>query len=541
MSAGSVNRPPRADIGCHYVRVQERLVHYRRAGRGPAVILLHQTPQSSKTMEPLMRRLAADCTAIALDSPGFGLSERLPGAVWSIDQLCDWLAATLDALGIRRAAFCGQHTGATIATEFARRHPDRTACIAVDGYTVFTRQECDSILPHQLYRFKPAWDGSHLVWAWSRFRDGWMFFPWSNRSRATRRDMDMPDAARIQSWQIMELLRSRENHLAIYPPVFDWDGHEAAHALRVPALLAGTRDDQLFPHLDRLGDVPPNVTLRRLPIGARDELEMAQIRFVLDHLDATVTTPPAPPATAPGADGTLRTYAAGLAVQTIHAGAAGDTLLALHGAGESGAQALHRVQNRHAGPIVAIDLPGHGESAGDVTAPAESARLVAAALRELGLRRCRVWGRGLGATVAVELAHLRHTDIAGIDIEELRHLGAVDKSDWLDRYAAPIIPAWDGTHLITLWNEIRDREFFVPWFQRTRDAIRQVEPDVDAERLTQKLFAALLCKDWPGAHRAWLEWPVERLAGLPCAVDFSAVPGDGWARDVAALAEIAAS
>lgn len=530
-----------SEISCHYVRVAGRLTHYRRAGRGPAVILLHQTPQSSKTMEPLMQRLAADCTAIALDSPGFGLSERLPGEVWSIDQLCDWLGATLDALGIRRAAFCGQHTGATIATEFARRHPERTACIALDGYTVFTRQECDSILPHQLYRFAPAWDGSHLIWAWSRFRDGWMFFPWSNRSRATRRDMDLPNAARIQSWQIMELLRSRENHLAIYPPVFGWDGYEAAHALRIPALLAGTRDDQLFPHLDRLGAVPPNVTLLRLPIGARDELEAAQIRFVRDHLDATVSIPPTPPASTPDTDGTLRTYAAGLAVNMIHARATGDTLLALHGAGECSAQTLHAVQHRHSGPIMAIDLPGHGESDVDVTTAADAARRVAAAMQELGLQRCRLWGRGLGAAVAVELAQLRAAEIAVIEIEQMRLLGEEEKTDWLVRYAAPIVPAWDGTHLITLWNEIRDREFFVPWYQRTRDAIRQVEPDVDAERLTQKLFAALLCKDWPGAHRAWLDWSPERLARLPCPVNFIAEPGDGWARDIAALKKIASS
>jgi pimeloyl-ACP methyl ester carboxylesterase len=541
MSPAGVNSAAGTDIRCHYVRVQERLVHYRRAGHGPAVILMHQTPQSSKTMEPLMRRLAPNFTAIALDSPGFGLSERLPGEVWTIDQLCDWLAATLDALGIRRAAFCSQHTGATISTEFARHHPNRAACIALDGYTAFTREECDSILPHQLYRFTPSWDGSHLVWAWSRFRDGWMFFPWSNRSLATRRDMDMPDAARIQSWQIMELLRSRENHLAIYPPVFRWDGHAAAHALRVPALLASTRDDQLFPHLDRLGEVPPNVTLLRLPIGARDDLEAAQIRFIRDHVDAAVTIPPEAPASVADASGALRTYAAGLAVQKIHASTSGDILLALHGAGECSAQALHSLQSRHAGPIIAIDLPGHGESAGEVGDPAQAAQAVAAALSELGVERYRVWGRGLGAAVAVELAHQRPENISGVTLEELRLLDDAEKSEYLSRYATPIVPAWDGTHLITLWNEIRDREFFVPWYRRTHDAIRRVEPDVDAERLTQKLFAALLCKDWPAAHRAWLDWPLSRLDGLRCPVTFAATTGDGWARDIDALKKLAAS
>jgi pimeloyl-ACP methyl ester carboxylesterase len=97
------------------------------------------------------------------------------------------------------------------------------------------------------------------------------------------------------------------------------------------------------------------------------------------------------------------------------------------------------VAGRHAGPIIAIDLPGHGESAGDVMNPAESARLVAAATHELGLQVFRLWGRGLGAAVAVELAHLRHIDIAGIDIAELRMLAPDEKANWLSRYAAPIL------------------------------------------------------------------------------------------------------
>lgn len=521
-------------ITSHTVRVGGRLLHYRRAGRGPAVLLLHQTPQSSKTMEPLMRRFGPGVTTIALDTPGFGLSERLPGDVWTMEQLCDWLAATLDALGIRRAAFCGQHTGATIATEFAVRQPERVAAIACDGYTVFTKEEGASILPHQLYRFTPSWDGSHLVWAWSRFRDGWMFFPWSMRARVRRRDMDMPPPEFIQSWQIMELLRSRESHLAIYPPVFGWDGFAAARALKVPALLAGTQEDQLYPHLDRLSGFGANVELLRLPIGARDALEDAQVAFIGRHLGDASVPGAAPPAT-PDADGNLLTYADGLAVRWRRFGAAGETLVALHGAGESAVQALQAHEASHAGPIAAIDLPGHGESGGGVLPPAEAALRVAKTLGTLRLARARLAGRGYGAAVAVEVARLLGDRAGALALAELRVLDHAEHTEWLARYARPIVAEWDGTHLVRLWNEIRDREFYVPWFRRTREAIRAVEPDVDAERLTQRLFAALLCADWPGAHRAWLEWPVERLRGLRCPVTFTAAAGDGWARDVEKL------
>ena len=67
-------------IGRHFCQIGGRWLHYRRMGQGPAVLLMHQTPQSSQTLEPLMRLLAPYCTAIAVDTPGFGQSEPLPQA-----------------------------------------------------------------------------------------------------------------------------------------------------------------------------------------------------------------------------------------------------------------------------------------------------------------------------------------------------------------------------------------------------------------------------------------------------------------------------
>ena len=37
----------------HYINVQGRRVHFRSGGVGPVMLLLHQSPQSSRTMLPL--------------------------------------------------------------------------------------------------------------------------------------------------------------------------------------------------------------------------------------------------------------------------------------------------------------------------------------------------------------------------------------------------------------------------------------------------------------------------------------------------------
>ena len=522
----------------HFIIVQGRTIHYRRAGSGPPVVLLHQTPQSSVTMEPLLALLSGRFTVLALDTPGFGLSDPLPGQAWSMADLAAALADTLDALGLRRVALCGQHTGATIAAEFALRWPKRVSALALDGYTAFSAEEQAAILPHQVPPFSPAWDGSHLAWAWARFRDGWMFFPWSVRSLATRRALEMPSPALIQSYQVMELLRSRESYRCIYPGVFAWDGVAAAKALQVPTLLACTADDQLYPHLDRLADLPGNVEIIRLPAGARDVLRQRQAEFAAKHIDGATAAPDAPP-TGFNAAGVRRNYvhlADGRHLAYRQIPGDGEPRLVLHGSGSAGEIDLDRSR-----PAISFDLPGHGDSDQPLAWTAASmAADIAAALDILQTGALHVSGCGLGAAIAVELAHLRPAAVRSLHLEEVANFSDAEIIDLLANYAPAIVPRWDGTHLLSLWHQLRDREFFWPWYQREAAAARRVEPRVAAERIDALLFAALRCADWPAAHQAWFEWPAaDRLAAVPCPVTFSAGRDDGWARDLERLARAA--
>ena len=62
----------------HFVTVGQRRVHYHRAGEGPAVALLHASPCSAKVLRLPLEVFAQRFTAIAFDTPGFGLSDLLP-------------------------------------------------------------------------------------------------------------------------------------------------------------------------------------------------------------------------------------------------------------------------------------------------------------------------------------------------------------------------------------------------------------------------------------------------------------------------------
>ena len=109
----------------HFVTVGQRRVHYLRAGSGPAVAMLHACPVSSKVMRPLMQIFSRRFTCLAFDMPGFGQSDKLPIEQPSVEDFADALADTLTALGIEKTAAYGRHTGASIAVEFAARHPSR--------------------------------------------------------------------------------------------------------------------------------------------------------------------------------------------------------------------------------------------------------------------------------------------------------------------------------------------------------------------------------------------------------------------------------
>src|SRR5829696_5970655 len=108
-------------------------VHRLEAGEGPAVLLLHGSNTSSLSLLPVLERLE-DVRAIAVDRPGFGLSEpaRVPrkrfrdGAVGFIDEVAD-------ALELESFALAGNSMGGTWGLWYALARPDRVRGLALLG------------------------------------------------------------------------------------------------------------------------------------------------------------------------------------------------------------------------------------------------------------------------------------------------------------------------------------------------------------------------------------------------------------------------
>ena len=122
------------DIHKGYVTTSHGQIHYAEMGAGPPLVLLGETPRSSRFFEPILPLLAPQVRAVAFDLPGLGNSHPLPEPA-SVDSMAACVADALDALGIKRAHLFGMHTGNKIAAALAADRPDLVDRLILAGQT----------------------------------------------------------------------------------------------------------------------------------------------------------------------------------------------------------------------------------------------------------------------------------------------------------------------------------------------------------------------------------------------------------------------
>ena len=225
-----------------FVQVHERHVFVRYAGRGPALLLLHQSPQNSRALIPWIERLAQSYAVFAPDTPGFGFSDPLPLAQPTIPDYAAALDALLEKMGIDRVLVYGVHTGAVTALRFALDYPNRVAALVCDGYARFDAAERQSLLGDYLPPFEPKWDGSHLLWLFARFREQNLFFPWNTPTQAARLAYPLPSTDKLHS-DVMDVLDAGDGYRVGYRAPFLYDDPTAAARLTVPSMIFYRAED----------------------------------------------------------------------------------------------------------------------------------------------------------------------------------------------------------------------------------------------------------------------------------------------------------
>lgn len=531
----------------HFVTIDgrwgTRQVHYRRAGSGPAVLLLHQSPQSSREMVEPMRRWALHFTVIAPDTPGYGQSDPLGAPLVSIEEFATALLEFVDAIGLRRFGVYGYHTGASIGLWLAARHPQRVTALAANGLAQFTDEERDIILEKYLPPLVPRWDGGHLAWLWARVREQTVFFPWHERTAQARMDFDMPAPERLHA-SVMDFLRAGDNYAVAYRAAFESRPETVLPSLQVPLLVTAANGDPLQVHLHRYRNLPHGVQLQ--PAGTAAEALELSLQHLLAHRGDEC---PAAVATRPVAgrlwNTMVRTDSGQVRVLGDLSGRE-EPLLLLHHAGESADSAVCLIEPLVGSrPIAIPDLPGHGESDPPQESPgptvAECAHVATVLLNRVGLHEVVLAGQGSGACVAAEMARqglLRQPRLVLLDLpcppDELFAR--------LREHGLPsLAPEWHGAHLLLAWHMVRDGRLFFPWFDRSRRAARRIAPDLDESRLqleVRELLKADGC--WQPLLAEALNYPlVWTLQQLDQPVVLGAGRDSTWAEATRAAANSA--
>jgi pimeloyl-ACP methyl ester carboxylesterase len=141
----------------HFVTLGNRQVHYRRMGRGPALLALHRLPRSSRDLVPFLKSASERFTVIAPDFAGYGGSWQLAKSVGTTTaapvQTLDYVEdveALLDELGIKRCAIYGEQVGAAVCVSATRSASRRR-------HLTTSRSRCRTrIAPRRAALFPPS-------------------------------------------------------------------------------------------------------------------------------------------------------------------------------------------------------------------------------------------------------------------------------------------------------------------------------------------------------------------------------------------------
>ncbi len=473
----------------HFAPLEFGQIHYRRAGEGPALVLLHQSPSSSEELIPMMRALAGDFTVIAPDNPGFGLSDPLPRERPEIEDFAAALAQFFGALGLERPCVYGFHTGAMIAAGLAHKFPARTAAALMDGYVILSRQEKEDKLAHYFDPpFVPQADGTHMAWLWSRFRDQSIFYPWYKKEKAARMTYNVSPPEKVQNY-VMGFLRAGAPGVRGYRSAFTYDAATAVQEFEPPCFIMAEEHDPVAGYLKRLpADLPANVHVIRF-FGS--ETRVRKVReIVLAHSGAALG-PPSPPVQQPGNAPTWRETRgpAGreLVVRRSVCEGKERPVLFIHGAGGS-SRVFDDLAPGFAGrrDVLIPDLPGHGDTGAfdgaDISVTGAVGALVHV-LRDLNVASVDIVAREGAGQIALALARDQPDLVNKVAVLDLWDFDDDARAALAENLAPPLTPLWYGGHLLEAWVLARDAELFWPWYEPTIANEIAREPDLDPQAL----------------------------------------------------------
>ncbi|MEM9879453.1 MAG: alpha/beta fold hydrolase [Pseudomonadota bacterium] len=460
---------------CGYVSVSGRRVHYRRAGQGPAMVMMHASPLSSASLRPAMAVSGQHFTCFALDNPGFGLSDPLPTRQGDIMAQADALKDAIMVLGLSNPIVYGASTGAAIAHAFSVRHPDAARLIVLDS---FSHHDTQDMMEGYFPDVRPQRDGRHLLAIWEKICGLYLFSPWQKAEAGRRQVRTMPTPQFLHA-MALELMIAGDNYSPLYKAAIAWEDKDNINKAKAPTFLNLWASASGIDRVQMLVDLGLNDTITPVtsPAGVPGRYT-AMLAALMEAGYGQGDAVPAPILTQRFFGDYKAGYIASLSGQLhAHGRLDGDgrPLIMLHDAGcSSHSFAPFGAVLAQSRPVLAIDLPGHGDS---LVPPQETIAGHAACLKEalsgLDFGAVDVLATGAGLAVAAALK-----DSGPGQVHSLMHLA----SRPIPASAPPegvftFTPDMVGSHLIKAYGQAKYEALFWPaWDRRAQTALSRPQP-----------------------------------------------------------------
>jgi pimeloyl-ACP methyl ester carboxylesterase len=255
-----------------YIGTRNGQVHYVIAGEGEPLLLMHETPRSWRSYAQIIPYLSASFRVIAMDTLGFGNSDKAPDE-YGIEGYAESTLSFLDALGIARTHVVGEKTGAAIAVELAIKAPDRVNRMVLSALPFVLNEEeritrRGQVMSRDL--ITRADDGSHLSRIWE-----WLVetrIPGGRAASMSGADMDLLSDLLLDALRAGPGWKQMEIRMANYDPV------PRLPLVRSPTMVTGVKGEGTAIYTTRLHEVGAGV-----PNSVVEVMEGADGRFNQTH------------------------------------------------------------------------------------------------------------------------------------------------------------------------------------------------------------------------------------------------------------------
>ena len=342
-----------------------------------------------------------------------------------------------------------------------------------------------------------------------------MFWPWNKQFDANRSDTDVPDLDFLHRG-VVELLQAGDGYRVGYAAPFRHRALGVVPDLKVPVCFGNRPGDSMYltRHL-----YPPSVWMSDVPRDF-EAASLHEMDLLARHPARSAVPEPVPCQPLPQRlqEAYVDFEGAQLAVRSSGAWSSATPVVLLHHAPGSSRlyeAAMLAIGAQH--PVLAVDLPGHGESDPLPHNPQDHAtwmRAVWHVLDHLGVKSAHLWGHQGGAALACSMAIQCPERVVSVTLDAPMWADEDTREQMLRHGIPDVNPSWEGAHWLRAWHHTRDAELWWPWFDR-RETQRKPQPSqIDPIQLNLRVLEAM--KQPASYAAAWrAHWTFDWLGQLP--------------------------